>query len=74
MNALGALIAVFLPMGFAWAIVHWVSVRHRRGKAAGRDTPRERQPPDPAKRRHALRQAHGDPDERRHRSADRESH
>ena len=34
--ALGALMAVFIPLAFAWAIVRWTSRRHRDGGASTR--------------------------------------
>lgn len=30
LHALCALAAFFIPMGFAWAVVRWTALRHRR--------------------------------------------
>jgi len=42
--ALGALMAVFIPLAFAWAIVRWTSRRHRDGGASTRGA-LEKHPP-----------------------------
>ena len=50
-----ALAVLFIPMGFAWVVVRWMSRRRPRGDDLGRDAPTKLHPPRHAERHRPRR-------------------
>jgi hypothetical protein len=69
--ALCALVAVFIPMGFAWAVVRWTTKRKLDSDSSGRRVPQKLlHPLRRPKPRHPLRRVDDTHERRRSSSGD----